>query len=71
MYSVFTARGTLNRHRAASPFVRLVKGKERWEALTTPRVFSLKIVVETSQILLSPAWPKLRLTTGKQSSPLP
>ncbi|GFV61589.1 hypothetical protein TNCV_931941 [Trichonephila clavipes] len=32
MYSAFAASGTLNSHRAASPLVRLVEGKERWEA---------------------------------------
>ncbi|GFS81221.1 uncharacterized protein TNCV_1224431 [Trichonephila clavipes] len=40
--------GTLNSRRAASRLVRLVDGKERWEALTTPRVFSLKIGVRPS-----------------------
>ncbi|GFV45292.1 hypothetical protein TNCV_2037451, partial [Trichonephila clavipes] len=34
-------RGTLNRHRAASPLVRLVEGEERWEASDHHRVFSL------------------------------
>ncbi|GFS73299.1 hypothetical protein TNCV_4711811 [Trichonephila clavipes] len=33
---------TLQSRSAASPLVRLVEGEERWEALTTPRVFSLK-----------------------------
>ncbi|GFU20766.1 DUF4817 domain-containing protein [Trichonephila clavipes] len=32
MYSAFAARGTLNSSRAASRFVRLVEGEERWEA---------------------------------------
>ncbi|GFU66042.1 uncharacterized protein TNCV_3270781 [Trichonephila clavipes] len=40
--------GTLNRHRSASPLVRLVEGEERWEASDTPRVFFLKIGMEPS-----------------------
>ncbi|GFY24403.1 hypothetical protein TNCV_1014511 [Trichonephila clavipes] len=56
---------TINSRRAASPFVRLVEGKRSWKPLTTPRVFSLKIVTKPSRIVLSPAWcSKLRLTTG-------
>ncbi|GFT06675.1 hypothetical protein TNCV_1852041 [Trichonephila clavipes] len=35
--------GALNSHLAASPLVTLVEGEERWEPLTTPRVFSLKL----------------------------
>ncbi|GFW27864.1 putative LOC100569746 [Trichonephila clavipes] len=52
--------------RAASPFVRLGKGEEKWEAPDhTPRVFSLKTRVESYQSALSPVWcSKLRLTTG-------
>ncbi|GFT76084.1 uncharacterized protein TNCV_1255641 [Trichonephila clavipes] len=57
--------GTLNSRRAASPLVRLVEEVERLEAPDHPQVFSLKIGVETSQIVLSPIWcSKLRLTTG-------
>ncbi|GFT39318.1 hypothetical protein TNCV_2422321 [Trichonephila clavipes] len=37
--------GTLNSRRATNLFVRLVKGEKRWEALATPRLFSLKIKV--------------------------
>ncbi|GFV87450.1 uncharacterized protein TNCV_4034221 [Trichonephila clavipes] len=47
--------GTLNSHRAASPLVRLVEGEERWEAFDHHRMFSLKIELEPSQIVLSPA----------------
>ncbi|GFU08974.1 HTH_48 domain-containing protein [Trichonephila clavipes] len=55
----------LNSCRAASPLVRLVEGKERWEAPTIPRVCSLETGVEPSKIILLPAWgSKLRLTTG-------
>ncbi|GFX11657.1 hypothetical protein TNCV_4361891 [Trichonephila clavipes] len=65
MYISFAAWGTLNSRRAASPLVTLVEGEERWEALTTLRVFSLKTGVEPSKIVLSPALcSKLRLTTG-------
>ncbi|GFX84431.1 uncharacterized protein TNCV_1602241 [Trichonephila clavipes] len=32
MYSAFAAWGTLNSRRAASSFVRLVEGEERWQA---------------------------------------
>ncbi|GFY03370.1 hypothetical protein TNCV_1173281 [Trichonephila clavipes] len=36
--------GTLNSSRATSPFVRLVEGEEKWEALLTdPRVFLSKL----------------------------
>ncbi|GFV25052.1 uncharacterized protein TNCV_885181 [Trichonephila clavipes] len=56
--------GTLNSRRAASPLVWLMEGEERWEALPS-RVFSLKIGVEQSKTVLSPAWcSKIRLTTG-------
>ncbi|GFX49079.1 uncharacterized protein TNCV_786351 [Trichonephila clavipes] len=56
---------TLNNHRAASPLVWLVGGVERWEAPDHSQVSSLKIGVETSQIVLSPVWSsKLRITTG-------
>ncbi|GFV43926.1 hypothetical protein TNCV_1669411 [Trichonephila clavipes] len=48
---------------AASPLVRFVEGEERWEAPDNPEVFSLKIGVETSEIVLSPvSCSKLRLT---------
>ncbi|GFV94372.1 uncharacterized protein TNCV_3352101 [Trichonephila clavipes] len=40
--------GTLNSRRAASPVVSLVEGKERWDPLTTPRVFTLKIGMKPS-----------------------
>ncbi|GFW69896.1 hypothetical protein TNCV_1403491 [Trichonephila clavipes] len=46
--------GTLNNRRAASPLVWLVEGVERWDAPGHPQVSSLKIGVETSQIVLSP-----------------
>ncbi|GFU86294.1 hypothetical protein TNCV_369501 [Trichonephila clavipes] len=48
--------GTLNSHRAASLLVRFVEGETRWEASDHPRVFSLEIGVEWSQIVLSPVW---------------
>ncbi|GFW90022.1 uncharacterized protein TNCV_2172171 [Trichonephila clavipes] len=47
--------GTLNSHRAASSLVRLVEGEESWEASDHLWMFSLKIGVEPSQIVLSPA----------------
>ncbi|GFS50828.1 uncharacterized protein TNCV_4847431 [Trichonephila clavipes] len=57
--------GALNSRRAASPLVWFVAGVERWEAFDHPQVSSLKIGVETSQIVLSPVWcSKLRITTG-------
>ncbi|GFT05276.1 hypothetical protein TNCV_123111 [Trichonephila clavipes] len=57
--------GTLNSHRAASPLMWLVEGVERWEAPDHPQVSSLKIGMETNQIVPSPVWcSKLRLTTG-------
>ncbi|GFW70326.1 uncharacterized protein TNCV_5131521 [Trichonephila clavipes] len=57
--------GTLNSRRAVSPLVWLVEGEERWKAPDHPWVSSLKIGVETSQIVLSPVWcSKLRITTG-------
>ncbi|GFT15846.1 hypothetical protein TNCV_3314431 [Trichonephila clavipes] len=63
--------GTVNSSRTESPFVKLMEGEERGKPLTIPKAFSLKIGVEPSQIVLSPAWcSKLRLTTGVQSSPL-
>ncbi|GFX08236.1 hypothetical protein TNCV_3267271 [Trichonephila clavipes] len=46
--------GTQNSRRVASPLVWLVEGVERWEAPDHPQVSSLKIDVETSQIVLSP-----------------
>ncbi|GFW84120.1 hypothetical protein TNCV_4877831 [Trichonephila clavipes] len=65
MYSAVTAWGTLNSRRVASPLAWLVEGEERREALITSRVFSLKIGVKASQIILSPAWcSKLRLMAG-------
>ncbi|GFX62855.1 hypothetical protein TNCV_3351811 [Trichonephila clavipes] len=64
-------QGTLNSRRGASRPLRLVKAKERLERpFTTPRVFTLKVEEETSEILLSLAWcSKLRLTTGVQPRP--
>ncbi|GFX11535.1 hypothetical protein TNCV_5141111 [Trichonephila clavipes] len=58
--------GALNSSRAASPLVRLVERREvGGRSLTNPRMCSLKIGVESRQIVLSPAWrSKLRLTTG-------
>ncbi|GFW04665.1 hypothetical protein TNCV_3897171 [Trichonephila clavipes] len=54
--------GTINSRRAASPLVWLVE--ERWETPDHPQVSSLKIGVETNQIVLSPACcSKLRLAT--------
>ncbi|GFX15175.1 hypothetical protein TNCV_2708801 [Trichonephila clavipes] len=56
--------GTLNSRRASSPLVWLVEEVERWEAPDHPQVSSLKIGVQTSQIVLSPVWcSKLPLTT--------
>ncbi|GFU80329.1 hypothetical protein TNCV_3521041 [Trichonephila clavipes] len=53
---------TLNSRRASSPLVRLVEGEEKWETLTTSRVFSLKIEKPN---VFSPVWrSKLRRTTG-------
>ncbi|GFX42684.1 uncharacterized protein TNCV_2196431 [Trichonephila clavipes] len=43
--------GTLNSRRAASPLVWLVEGVERWEVPDHPQVYSLKIGVETSEIV--------------------
>ncbi|GFY20823.1 uncharacterized protein TNCV_1120571 [Trichonephila clavipes] len=48
--------GTLNNRRAASPLVGFVEEVERWEAPDHPQVFSLKIGVETRQIVLSLVW---------------
>ncbi|GFT36973.1 pogo transposable element with KRAB [Trichonephila clavipes] len=48
-----------------------MEGKRGGIPLTTPRVFSLKIGVEPSKIVLSPAWcSKLRLITGVKGWPL-
>ncbi|GFW52433.1 hypothetical protein TNCV_403611 [Trichonephila clavipes] len=47
-------RVTLNSRQAASRLVRLVEGEERRWALTTSRVFFLKIEVEPSQVILPP-----------------
>ncbi|GFS77386.1 hypothetical protein TNCV_4566201 [Trichonephila clavipes] len=47
---------TLNSRRAASSLVRLMEKEEKWEAsLTTPKVLSLKIREESSQIVVSSA----------------
>ncbi|GFS83267.1 hypothetical protein TNCV_600161 [Trichonephila clavipes] len=53
--------GTLNSRRAASPLVCLVEGVERWEASDHLRASSLKIGVETSQIVLSPVTIRIDL----------
>ncbi|GFX65605.1 hypothetical protein TNCV_4093001 [Trichonephila clavipes] len=46
------------------------RGKRCDTPLTTPRMFSLKIGVELSQIVLSPGWcSKLRITIGVQLTP--
>ncbi|GFV60139.1 hypothetical protein TNCV_3886571 [Trichonephila clavipes] len=45
--------GTLNSHPAASHLVKLLEGEERWEDLSTLKVFSLKIGVGPSKIVLS------------------
>ncbi|GFV82303.1 hypothetical protein TNCV_3442931 [Trichonephila clavipes] len=64
--------GTLNIHQAACPLVRLVKGEESWEASDHLQIFSLKIGVEPSQIVLSSAGcSKLQLTTGIHLSSMP
>ncbi|GFX57617.1 hypothetical protein TNCV_2676031 [Trichonephila clavipes] len=47
---------TINCLRAASPPGKLLEGEERWEAPDHLQVSSLKIWVETSQIVLSPVW---------------
>ncbi|GFV76976.1 hypothetical protein TNCV_690461 [Trichonephila clavipes] len=47
--------GTLNGRRVACPLVRLVAGEERWEAPDRSKVLSLKIEVESTKIVLSPA----------------
>ncbi|GFW97408.1 uncharacterized protein TNCV_4990851 [Trichonephila clavipes] len=61
----FRHEGTLNSRRAASPLMWLVEGVERWDVPDHPQVSSLKIGVETSQIVLSSVWcSKLRLKTG-------
>ncbi|GFU64817.1 hypothetical protein TNCV_272021 [Trichonephila clavipes] len=44
--------GTLNIHQAASPLVRLVEEEKSWEASDHLQIFSLKIGVEPSQIVL-------------------
>ncbi|GFT63589.1 hypothetical protein TNCV_870501 [Trichonephila clavipes] len=55
---------TLNSRQDASPLVRLIEEKRGGIPLTTPRLFSLKIAAEPSQIKLSPKWySKLRPTT--------
>ncbi|GFX26098.1 hypothetical protein TNCV_2274381 [Trichonephila clavipes] len=61
--------GTLNSRRAANPPVWLVEGIESWKAPDHPQVPSLKIEVETSQIVLSPhADPSKYSSSGKSSS---
>ncbi|GFX03718.1 hypothetical protein TNCV_2112901 [Trichonephila clavipes] len=48
MYSASRQRGTLNRRRARSPLVRLVKREEKRETLNTRRMYYLKIEVKQS-----------------------
>ncbi|GFW25426.1 hypothetical protein TNCV_3721541 [Trichonephila clavipes] len=61
--------GTLNSRRAASHLGRLGKGKTGGRPLISPNVFSLKIGVKQSQIVLSSVLcSKLRLTTGIHSA---
>ncbi|GFW39646.1 hypothetical protein TNCV_3188171 [Trichonephila clavipes] len=56
---------TLNRRQAASPLRRLVEEEDRWEVSDHPRLFSLKIGVEPSKIVLLPVWcSKLGILTG-------
>ncbi|GFV31276.1 hypothetical protein TNCV_1640281 [Trichonephila clavipes] len=56
-------RSFFSSRRAASPHVRLVEGKGRWEASDHHRGFSLKLGL--NQIVLSPAgYSKLMLTVG-------
>ncbi|GFY05598.1 hypothetical protein TNCV_4402651 [Trichonephila clavipes] len=57
---------TVSSCRVSSPLVRgWWKRKRSGRPLTTPRMFSLKIGVETSKIVLSPVWClKLMLTIG-------
>ncbi|GFS86325.1 uncharacterized protein TNCV_1680871 [Trichonephila clavipes] len=56
---------SLNSRRASSPLGWLVEEVERWEDPDYSQVSSLKIRVETSQIVLSDVWcSKLWLTTG-------
>ncbi|GFT95812.1 HTH psq-type domain-containing protein [Trichonephila clavipes] len=45
---------TINIRRAASPLMKLVEKEEIWEAPDYPQVYSHKIGVELSQIVLSP-----------------
>ncbi|GFS79338.1 probable RNA-directed DNA polymerase from transposon BS [Trichonephila clavipes] len=52
-------RSQPNSRRASSPVVRLVEGEERRKTLNRPRVFSLKIGAEASQIVLSTAWHEI------------
>ncbi|GFU27809.1 hypothetical protein TNCV_449321 [Trichonephila clavipes] len=63
MYSAFAAGGYSKQPSSRSPLVRLVEGKERWEASDHLQGVLLKIGVEPSQNVLSPVWcSKLRLT---------
>ncbi|GFV40483.1 mariner transposase [Trichonephila clavipes] len=61
--------GILNNRRARILRVRLVEGKERWEAADHPRVFSLKIGVKPSKIVLPPAWCS-KLSSSDNPTPL-
>ncbi|GFV12608.1 hypothetical protein TNCV_4425611 [Trichonephila clavipes] len=56
MLSAFAAWGTLKSHRAANPLVRLIEGKERWDA------------PEPSQV---PIWHGGTLNSLRATSPLP
>ncbi|GFT71182.1 hypothetical protein TNCV_3001881 [Trichonephila clavipes] len=58
-------RNSLFSRRTTCPLVRLVKGKERWEAFDHPYGVLHKIGEEPRRNVLSPVWcSKLRLTTG-------
>ncbi|GFW84137.1 hypothetical protein TNCV_4878001 [Trichonephila clavipes] len=65
--------GTLNNRRAANPAGEAGgRGREvGGRSLTTSKVFSLKIRLDLSQIVLSTLWClKLRVTTGVDCKPL-
>ncbi|GFX03499.1 hypothetical protein TNCV_4750841 [Trichonephila clavipes] len=54
------------RRRTANSLVSLVEGEEGGRPFTSPKVFSLEIGVDESQIILSHVWcSKLRLTTDR------
>ncbi|GFY02072.1 hypothetical protein TNCV_5099331 [Trichonephila clavipes] len=60
--------GTLNVHPTANLLEKWMEGKERWKALDHhDRGYCLKISLERSQNVLSPAWHlKLRITTDEE-----